>query len=77
MAEYTVTLQRSPAITDAEARRRWAHVFRLLLQIAEERATADGDDPSREAPSAASTSDASRCQHQFTPKLARAQVAEG
>lgn len=76
MPEYIVTLKRSPGLSNAELRARLGRVYRLLLEIARRKETADGDDPGREAPSAASTSDTSRCQYQFTPKLARAQIAE-
>jgi len=61
----------------AERRRRIGQVYKLLWEIGRRKETADDSNPGREAPSAASTSDASRCQHQFTPELARAQVAKG
>ena len=34
MAEYTVTLQRSPTITDAERRRRLATAYCIILECA-------------------------------------------
>ena len=77
MSEYSITLERSPGLSDGEIRARLSRVYRLLLQLAEKRATADGDSPGREAPSAVSTSDASRCRLECTMESARAQVAEG
>ena len=69
MAEYTVTMERAPNITDDEAGARLGRVYTLLLTLArraEEMTTADGGDPGREAPSAASTGDASRCRLECT-----------
>jgi hypothetical protein len=80
MTDFTITLQRSPTFADAECRRRLAAAYDIILAASRRavaRKAADDSNPSREAPSAVSTSDVSRCQHQFTPKLARAQVAEG
>jgi len=79
LTEYRIECVQTVA-NSAERRRRIGRVYALLCDIARragEEATADGGDPGQEAPSAASTSDASRCQYQFTPKPARAQAAEG
>jgi len=35
MAEFTITMQRSSNVSDAEARRRLALVFALLAQVAQ------------------------------------------
>ena len=51
MSGYTITMQRSPTITEGEVRLHWACVYRMLLDIARERATADSS-PASVSPSA-------------------------
>lgn len=78
-AQHTIMTQRSPTITDAERTRCLAAAYRIILECTRraQSKTADREGLAGNTRTPASTSDASRCRHQLTPKLARAQVAEG
>jgi len=53
MVEYTISMERSPSLSDAQVRTRLAYVYRLLLEIARCKGTADSVEAADPEPSAA------------------------
>ena len=76
MSTYIVEMRRSPAISDEEARRRLAAVYRLLLDLA---AQSERDAPAESARTGASAPDGESVadrQSQSTPEPTSAQVEQ-
>jgi len=77
MSNYSIEMRRSPAISDEEARRRLAAVYRLLLDLA---ARAKPDAPAESARTGAGAPDGESVadrRAQCTSEPARAQVEQG
>jgi hypothetical protein len=52
MTEYDVTLECTPDLSDGEVKARLSRIYRLLLEIARRRETADGVEAANPEPSA-------------------------